>query len=213
MIDKRIKNKTIFFLKYLLIYFILLIISVAIIYFVDVFIIKNLDYNSIVSLITKTNKKVNNLSFLTVALIIPLLEEISFRLFLIPTRFKLLLSSLSLSFFIIYGTFIEIEIYSLHFVMSCLISSIIAIIVYYKYSNIEKIILDKNKMISFISILIFGLFHITNIKELHIELALLYPIYVLPQISLGYVLTKLRMENGFWWSFMLHFLINSISFL
>ena len=173
MIDKRIKNKTIFFLKYLLIYFILLIISVAIIYFVDVFIIKNLDYNSIVSLIPKTNKKVHNLSFLTVALIVPLLEEISFRLFLIPTRFKLLLSSLSLSFFIIYGTFIEIEIYSLHFVMSCLISSIIAIIVYYKYSNIEKIILDKNKMISFISILIFGLFHITNIKELHIELALL----------------------------------------
>ena len=47
MIDKRIKNKTIFFLKYLLIYFILLIISVAIIYFVDVFIIKNLDYNQL----------------------------------------------------------------------------------------------------------------------------------------------------------------------
>lgn len=213
MINKKIKNKLLYFLKYILIYFVLLIISVSIIYVVDAYVIKKMGYNSIIYQISNTNKKVNKLSFLTVALIVPLLEEVSFRLFLIPTRFKVLLSSITLSFFIIYGTFIKIDVNSIHFVMSCLYSFIIAVIVYYKYLKIEKIIINKNKIISFVSILIFGLFHITNIKELHIELALLYPIYVLPQISLGYVLTKLRMKNGFWWGFILHFLINSITFL
>ena len=213
MINKKIKNKLLYFLKYILIYFVLLIISVSIIYIVDAYVIKKMGYNSIIYQISNTNKKVNKLSFLTVALVVPLLEEVSFRLFLIPTRFKVLLSSITLSFFIIYGTFIKIDVNSIHFVMSCLYTFIIAIIVYYKYSKIEKIIINKNKIISFVSILIFGLFHITNIKDLHIELALLYPIYVLPQISLGYVLTKIRLENGFVWGFILHFLINSITFL
>lgn len=213
MIEKKIKNKFVYFLKYSLIYLILLIISVAIIYIVDAYIIKNLGYDSIIYQISSTNKKVNKLSFLTVALIVPLLEEVSFRLFLIPTRFKVMLSSITLSFFIIYGTFIKIDVNSIHFVISCISSLIIAIIVYYKYFNIEKVIINKNRTISFFSILIFGLFHITNMKNLHIELSLLYPIYVLPQISLGYVLTKLRMKNGFWWGFILHFLINSITFL
>ena len=101
MINKKIKNKLLYFLKYILIYFVLLIISVSIIYIVDAYVIKKMGYNSIIYQISNTNKKVNKLSFLTVALVVPLLEEVSFRLFLIPTRFKVLLSSITLSFFII----------------------------------------------------------------------------------------------------------------
>ena len=68
----------------------------------------------------------------------------------------------------------------------------------------------KNTVI-ILSIIIFGLMHISNFIPLQWALIWIYPIYVLPQMLMGWGITYVRFKNGFIWGIALHCLINSIS--
>jgi len=69
------------------------------------------------------------------------------------------------------------------------------------------------KHIIVLSMCLFGLMHIGNYSPIQWPLIWIYPIYVLPQLAMGWAITYIRFKNGFWWGYALHCLINSISLL
>jgi len=116
-----------------------------------------------------------------------------------------------LSIFVLYGGKYPTTFDSYLF-FSILISLILSIFTYLyleKYSIVNK---KNRKIITFIFIASFGLIHILNFKPLHTELIWVYPIYVLPQISIGYFCSVLRIKIGFIWGLLFHSFINFIGF-
>ena len=79
--------------------------------------------------------------------------------------------------------------------------------------KIETAIGKRQKIITMLSVVLFGLLHISNIETLHWELALLYPVYALPQMILGYVSSVQRLKLGFVWGLLFHSMINLMAFL
>ncbi|MES2267012.1 MAG: CPBP family glutamic-type intramembrane protease [Bacteroidota bacterium] len=63
------------------------------------------------------------------------------------------------------------------------------------------------------SIIVFGLMHILNYIPLHWDIVIIYPLYVIPQLIMGWALTYVRFKNGYLWGMGLHALINGVSML
>ena len=73
--------------------------------------------------------------------------------------------------------------------------------------------MEKSKDISYFFYTFFGLIHISNIDKvgtLHWKLSLFYPIYVLPQMIIGYFCAVLRLKLGLIWGVLFHSIINLI---
>jgi len=63
------------------------------------------------------------------------------------------------------------------------------------------------------SIIVFGMLHTLNYAPFHLAILFIYPLYVLPQLFMGWILTYVRFKNGFFWGVALHIMINSITML
>jgi hypothetical protein len=63
------------------------------------------------------------------------------------------------------------------------------------------------------SMCLFGLMHIFNYSPLQWPIIWIYPIYVLPQFFMGWLMTYVRLKNGFIWGIALHCIINTGSML
>lgn len=69
------------------------------------------------------------------------------------------------------------------------------------------------RVVGSISAISFGLVHITNFAPINTTIWFLYPIYVLPQVVLGYLIVFLRLKHGFIYGLGLHILVNFIAVL
>jgi hypothetical protein len=67
---------------------------------------------------------------------------------------------------------------------------------------------QKTLILTFI--ISFGLLHILNYIPLQLGILFLYPLYVIPQLLIGWLLTYVRFKNGFAWGVVLHIMINSL---
>jgi membrane protease YdiL (CAAX protease family) len=63
------------------------------------------------------------------------------------------------------------------------------------------------------SIIVFGLLHTFNFAPFQLGVLYMYPLYVLPQLMMGWFLTYIRFKNGFAWGIALHIMINSTAML
>ena len=100
--------------------------------------------------------------------------------------------------------------------MSLAVSGLLSFLVFNllkRKPEIETAIGKRQKIITMVSVVLFGLAHIANIENLHWELALFYPVYALPQIILGYVSSVQRLKLGFVWGLLFHSMINLMAFL
>lgn len=67
------------------------------------------------------------------------------------------------------------------------------------------------KWLIVLSISLFGLMHIANFTPIQWPIIGVYPLYVVPQIFMGWLITYVRFKNGFIWGIALHCLINSVA--
>lgn len=67
------------------------------------------------------------------------------------------------------------------------------------------------KWLIVLSICLFSCVHISNFSPLQWPIIWLYPMYVLPQLFMGWLITYIRLKNGFIWGILLHCLINSVA--
>ena len=205
-----------YFAKGILLYFVLQICALLLMFLVDEFLIKKIGFPSVFKLMIESQKKIKGYyGFFLVVILGPLVEELIFRLILVPKRRNIAIFTFAFSFLIINKTYYLIEIDWL-LLMSLAVSGLLSFLVFNllkRKPEIETAIGKRQKMITMVSVVLFGLAHIANIENLHWELTLLYPVYVLPQMILGYIFSVQRLKLGFIWGLLFHSMNNLMVFL
>lgn len=181
--------------------------------------VKYFGMNSIYEQIKQNNtegkQQFGNYSFLIIIFIGPIVEEIIFRLPLNLKRTSLALA-ISLLLFRLSGNSITFPNFThTHYWISLLLAFISFILISYFFPVplLESVKSKHYRWWYYFGIIAFGLVHISNIKILSVNLALLYPLFVLPQIIMGAFISNIRMHRGFLWGIVLHGLINMTSYL
>lgn len=193
------------FLKLLLLFYIILIPASAFIFILHVFEI--LPSNRV----EDSDASLNSLAF--IIFLAPLLEEFVFRL---PLRFsKITLSgSLSVFFIVVIKLFyIQDGNYIIYF-LSIPLSVIFYGLLSYKINIYLKIKVFWEKHFSYVFYfvaLIFGLSHLFNYNEIYLWMIVSSPFLTLPHIVMGLFLGFIRINYGFFYSFLFHVTINFIS--
>lgn len=218
--DETLLQKIKFLFKSYLISFFCTILSVAIITVIDTFIVKILHQNSLWNEIRNSNSRIKFMfgkySYLMIAVIIPLIEEIIFRL---PLNLKK--SSIAFALSILYlrfsGNFLThfLDLTKKEDVFKIIITIIIFFTLFLLLNQKKLDNLRKNhfRFVFYFIAISFGLIHIINFHNINYFLILLYPFFVLPQFFMGILIGNIRIKYGFIWGWALHCLINSTSFL
>lgn len=205
-----------YFAKGILLYFVLQICALLLMFLVDEFLIKKMGFPSVFKLMIESQKKIKGYyGFFLVVILGPLVEELIFRLILVPKRRNITIFTFVFSFLVLNKTYYINKIDWL-LLMSLTVSGLLSFLVFKllkRKPKIETAIGKRQKIITMVSVVLFGLLHIANIENLHWELALLYPVYALPQMILGYVSSVQRLKLGFIWGLLFHSTINLMAFL
>lgn len=152
-------------------------------------------------------------ALLTVALIGPIVEETLFRLWLVLNKTNFLISSIIMFWFIIS----RINHYSIYsgkinkdFFYNLIMALVIAGLIFFflNRSFFKDLFRNNFRWFYWGSSVIFGLVHIINFAPIHLNILWAYPFFVLPQLLLGFILGFIRVKNGFYWSLLLHCLVN-----
>ena len=205
-----------YFAKGILLYFVLQICALLLMFLVDEFLIKKIGFPSVFKLMIESQKKIKGYyGFFLVVILGPLVEELIFRLILVPKRRNIAIFTFVFLFLVLNKTYYINKIDWLLLVSSA-VSGLLSFLVFNllkRNPKIETAIGKRQKIITIVSVVLFGLLHIANIETLHWELALLYPVYALPQMILGYISSVQRLKLGFVWGLLFHSMINLIAFL
>ena len=205
-----------YFAKGILLYFVLQICALLLMFLVDEFLIKKMSFPSVFKLMIESQKKIKGYyGFFLVVILGPLVEELIFRLILVPKRRNIAIFTFVFLFLVLNKTYYINKIDWLLLVSSA-VSGLLSFLVFNllkRNPKIETAIGKRQKIITIVSVVLFGLLHIANIETLHWELALLYPVYALPQMILGYISSVQRLKLGFVWGLLFHSMINLMAFL
>lgn len=149
---------------------------------------------------------------ISIVLLIPVIEEVIFRLHLLPKKRNLILSIITL---IVYLT-AELALSSkTHLTITIFTSSgLLLLTAYLVFSNkLNKAIKNtwnrRFPVVFYITTIVFGGIHIFN-HNLSISNLILSPIIIAPQIVLGLNVGYLRVVSGFKWGLWLHVLHNIV---
>ncbi|RUT72819.1 CPBP family glutamic-type intramembrane protease [Ancylomarina longa] len=140
---------------------------------------------------------------LAVIIFAPIIEELTFRLLLIP---KYSYISFSLSLIIItfsksiWGTNYGYELYLLALPAFCL--------AHYIFKDKSFNTTKSVKLLVHISVVIFAFMHIFNFVDVKTWMYFIFPILTAPQILMGYILSFSRLKYGFLFGVLLHMLVN-----
>jgi hypothetical protein len=149
-----------------------------------------------------------------ISIIGPLLEETVFRLPLTLKRTHISLAFATAVFLFSGSLFHTITNPWINISVKLLVSAAIFFICMLLAPKGLSIVDNRfRRQLIILSMCLFGLMHIGNYTPIQWPLIWIYPIYVLPQLCMGWAITYIRFKNGFWWGFALHCLINSMSVL
>jgi hypothetical protein len=143
----------------------------------------------------------------------PILEEISFRLWLSFKKYHILTGFFFLLYIIsgLLDTYCE-SIFRVPFI--AVLTSIFWLFI--KDISSESMVRFSSKNLNYaklLSIALFGFMHIANFIPLDVKILFVYPFLIIPQLIAGYYLKKIRLELGFMWSVSIHILNNLLSFI
>ncbi len=169
----------------------------------------------------KIHESVDNYNFnlfILTCLIIPLIEEVAFRLPLRYSNISLALSITVLSFYTINYFFTLKDHFDTenYFFLRIVLSILIGIIFYLfcvKYSdNFVKLYKNNFNIIFYFFAVLFALMHISN-YEFTLDTLLLAPIITLPKLISSFIAGFVRVKYGFIYCLFLHSCHNMIPFL
>jgi hypothetical protein len=206
----KIKN---LLLSYWYMYLAILLIVLLLLQPLDYFVTTILGFPSIIDSVQKSGVRIATFSFWYVVVIGPILEEITFRLFL---NFKKKEICLSVFFMLLLVLGIRVTSEAL-FLLSTWVKvgislSVVVVLYFFVIDNI-KFSIRLQRSLTIVSIIAFGLMHIDNLEKIYFSLLLIYPFFVLPQMIMGYFGTNLRLKQGFVWGILLHCMTNLTFFL
>lgn len=139
----------------------------------------------------------------------PLLEEILFRLWQ-DYRVKHILISSTLLILVLAPKALNLgnQTYKYLYMGIIVLCSTVAILKKGYGQQILPIPLKTRKCIFYIAAVLFGLVHISNFSPFYPNLFLIYPVFVLPQLIMGFGFGYVRIKYGFFYGFIIHFMVN-----
>lgn len=147
----------------------------------------------------------------------PLIEETSLRL---PLSFKPAHIALGISVFAVFLSVIKLyngNYFNIAFGSRILFGVVLYFIISFLLKRRQywpgQLSTKTRRIWIACSIVTFGLLHIFNFWPLQGRIWFIYPLFVLPQIGMGWFLTYIRLRNGIAWSMLLHLMINLLPFL
>lgn len=154
-------------------------------------------------------------AFIFICLIGPFFEEVIFRL---PLAFKKrqVVTGLLIGVFYVSAIFLKGKAGHIQTILQLeIIAMIIVVILCQLFIRTSDLSISpqRKKVFIVLSILLFGLMHISNFRPLDTSILWLYPVFILPQLIMGWAITYIRFKNGFWWGLGLHCIINTVSTL
>lgn len=159
-------------------------------------------------------ESVNNglIPVFVILIIAPLIEEISYRLFLKFTPLNLALSFTFISYFVLsLATKTEyyiINFSSLYILLICVGVFVISyLLIKKKKEIITQFYKNKFRLILYFSILLFAYSHLTN-YPIKTTVLILSPILIIPQIISGILYSYIRLKLGFMLGVALHIISN-----
>jgi hypothetical protein len=211
------KDKLLLLLKVYGIVFASMFLSAPLLVMADYLVTHVLHYKSVIADYEKTMQDVMHRlgRFKTIAYICvlgPLLEETVFRLSLTLKR-QLIAITIAFALFFFMNMIPGFKGLNSYVNWSIRLAAVIAGYLLFIKILPQNITLQKrtHTRVIIASILVFGLMHISNFSPLHWQIIYLYPIFVIPQLLMGWALTYIRFKNGFFWGVALHVIINSVA--
>jgi hypothetical protein len=163
--------------------------------------------------IGKSSDRIATISFWFVVIIIPIIEEILFRLFLNFKKKEICLSVFLMLLLVLGIRFTSEAFFLLSTWVKVGISLSVVVVLYFFVIDNIKFSIRLQRSLTIVSIIAFGLMHIDNLEKIYYSLLLIYPFFVLPQMLIGYFVTNLRLKQGFVWGILLHCMTNLTFFL
>ncbi|QKJ29093.1 CPBP family intramembrane metalloprotease [Mucilaginibacter mali] len=148
-----------------------------------------------------------------ICIIGPLFEEVIFRL---PLSFKRrqVFIAIAIAIFYLAGAFFKPRVLMLKIVIEIVLAILVLVTGFKFIPDTPLNISQKHRQqLVVLSVCVFGLMHISNYRPLDWPLIWLYPLFVIPQLLIGWGITYVRFKHGFVWGIALHCLVNSISTL
>jgi hypothetical protein len=163
-----------------------------------------------------TNFFVNKSIFnaIIVFTVAPMFEELMFRLSLIPRKVYFLVTSITLFYFILGGRSYNFYLFYDPVRLIFLISGCFCLFFTFYKISFDRIIkwINKHYTLYFYTwVILFGLIHILNAKNIQWTVIYLYPFFVLPQIILGFAIAYLRNTLNFLYGLAMHIIVNAIA--
>ena len=158
-----------------------------------------------------TNSIRNNIFY--AALLFPIIEELSFRLYLKRNVINIFISSFFMTYMIVTNFIFQTSTFSLseNGLTRILISLTVALLILYIH-KMKKIKLKFN-LYYYLSAILFGLVHIYNYDYTNYKVLIFAIIICLPQITSGLLYGYTRIKYGIIGSIILHMLINGLPML
>ena len=158
-----------------------------------------------------TNSIRNNIFY--AALLFPIIEELSFRLYLKRNVINIFISSFFMTYMIVTNFIFQTSTFSLseNGLIRILISLTVALLILYIH-KMKKIKLKFN-LLYYLSAVLFGLVHIYNYDYTNYKVLIFAIIICLPQITSGLLYGYTRIKYGIIGSIILHMLINGLPML
>lgn len=154
-------------------------------------------------------------TFIIVVLLVPILEELIFRLSLDLKR-----TSFAIAISILYFRFSATSIIKFNFLNKYDIIRLVSTILIFIFIQLilPNDVLNRIKKYYYVwwfygVAILFGAVHIMNFNNINYYILPIYFIYVLPQIIMGIFIGNIRIQRGFFWGIVLHSLINASSFV
>lgn len=145
--------------------------------------------------------------FIGMVFLIPVIEEIIFRLILKPLKKNLIL--------ILFTTFIIIIISLIrknYLILTISLFTVMVILFFLTKKrniiNLQYFIIKKFKWVFYFSCLLFGFIHISNYDLNTLNLLIITPLLITPKVILGGFLGYIRMQYGILYSIVFHSLLN-----
>lgn len=142
---------------------------------------------------------------LCVGILYPVIEEISYRLWLRKSRINTIISLLCCVVILLYSIFKQEGIMLL---LDIFVFSILCCVIFICTLSVRMM---NSKVILYISSLIFGIMHITNFPDILSIPIYIIPLLILPQFLLGLVSGYLRLSYGFVYGILFHATINLVT--
>ncbi|WP_035646356.1 hypothetical protein [Flavobacterium sp. ASV13] len=192
--------------------YLLLFVATIVLKLVDYYVQNQFNFSFYETIFNKQKMKLSNSSIFRILFIVPLLEELIFRLPLSLKKMHMPFISLLFVIFLIHK---PSDVYNFRLLIKLILIILLLGSLIYKFFDQQILVIISTKFYPYYFYtfcISFGLMHLLNFyRSVPVSLIVIAPLFVVPQIITGYFISYIRLRNGFFWGLVFHCICNMLA--